>query len=252
MPAQTALGLAQRERGRAPVRLRFEGSAAPVARITVRVPAGGAGIVLGGLTLIDETTGGDWPVPAAPGLRYTALGDVKVYRNEVARPRALLVHGARPASDDADARGQLRDGLDLFAAAAVVGSPGGWALNPPGPPEPGESVEIVSYTPERVELRARLTRAGVVLLTDAAYPGWDATANGQSVPIRRADGGLRALLLEPGDYRVVLAYRPLSVLIGAGLAILGLALTALLLVEPAWLRGRARSASMSPPKEERT
>jgi hypothetical protein len=232
------------------VRVRFEGSAAPVARVTVRVPAGGAGVVLGGLTLIDEATG-DWPVPAAPGLRYSALGDVKVYRNELARPRALLVHGAGPAGDDAEARGQLRDGLDPFAAAAIVDLPDGWP-GAAGPPEPGESVEVVSYAPERVELRARLARAGVVLLTDAAYPGWEATANGRAVPIRRADGGLRALLLEPGDHRISLAYRPLSVRLGAGLAVLGLALTALLLAEPDWLRGRARSASMAPTEEEKT
>src|SRR5207302_7088928 len=109
--------------------------------------------------------------------------------------------------------------------------------NRPGPPEPGESVEIVAYAPERVELRAHLVRAGVVLLTDAAYPGWDASANDRPIPILRANGGLRALLLEPGGYRLVLAYRPRRVLIGAGLAVLGLALTALLLADPGWLRG---------------
>src|SRR5207248_10415039 len=138
----------------------------------------------------------------------------------------LLVHGARLARDDADARGRLRAGLDTAVAVAVVDAPGGWPVNPPGPAEPGESVEVVSYAPERVELRARLVRAGVVLLTDAAYPGWEATANDRPVPIRRADGGLRALLLEPGDYRLLLAYRPRSALLGAGLAVLGLALTA--------------------------
>ena len=54
------------------------------------------------------------------------------------------------------------------------------------------------------------------------------------------------------DGNISLAYRPLSVLLGAGLAVLGLALTALLLAAPGWLRGRAGSASMGPTEEERT
>jgi anti-sigma factor RsiW len=117
---------------------------------------------------------------------------------------------------------------------------------------PAGAAEVASYAAERVELRARLARAGVVLLTDAAYPGWEATANDRPLPIRRANGGLRALLLEPGDYRIVFAYRPLALRLGAGLALLGLALTGLFLAEPAWLRRPLRSASMGPTEEERT
>src|SRR5439155_5737834 len=111
------------------VPIALDGGDRPVARVRLRSRPGGPAIVLGGLTLLDRSTGVDWPVPAAPGLRYTALGDVKVYRNEAVRPRALLVHGARLARDDADARGQLRAGLDTAVAAAVVDAPGGWPVN---------------------------------------------------------------------------------------------------------------------------
>jgi len=62
---------------------------------------------------------------------------------------------------------------------------------------------------------------------------------------------LRGLLLPAGDYRISLLYRPLSLRIGAALAVIGLLLVALLLVEPGWLRRLARSASMGPTEEER-
>ncbi|HEY3083231.1 MAG TPA: YfhO family protein [Chloroflexota bacterium] len=201
-----------------PIRLALGGEVAP-RRVVVRVPAESAPVVVSGLTLIDEATGNDWPVPAAEGLRFSALGDVKVYENELARERAFLVHGIRPVADDAAARALLAGGLDPAAAAAVVGAV---AALPEGRPEPGEGVEIVAYRPERIELRVTLVRPGLLVLTDADYPGWQATVDGVPSTIRRANGGLRALELSPGAQTVVFEFWPTRFGLGLGLAGVGL------------------------------
>ena len=201
-----------------PIRLPLGGEIA-ARRVVVRVPSGSPSVVLAGLTLIDEADGIDWPVPAAPGLRFSSLGDVKVYENARAQPRAFLVHGARPVPDDAAALALLAAGLDAEAAAAVVGpSPS----LPDGRPDAGEGVEIVSYRPERVELRATLARPGLLVLTDADYPGWRATVDGAPAPILRANGGLRALELGPGTHSVVFAFRPTGLTLGLALFGIGL------------------------------
>jgi hypothetical protein len=178
------------------------------------VPPGSAPVVVGGLTLIDESSGGDWPLPAAAGLRFSALGDVKVYENDRASARAFVVHGVRPVADDAAARALLAGGLDPSAEAAVVGA----AARPAGRAEAGEGVEVVGYRPERVELRATLRQPGLVVLTDADYPGWTATVDGASAPIRRANGGLRAVELAPGVRTVVFEFRPNRLRVGSWLA----------------------------------
>src|SRR5207302_10686953 len=45
----------------------------------------------------------------------------------------------------------------------------------PTPVGPSESVAVVRYEPQRVELRATLDRPGLVILADTDYPGWHLT-----------------------------------------------------------------------------
>jgi hypothetical protein len=207
-----------------PIRLALGGEVAP-RRVVVRVLPGSPPVVVSGLTLIDEGAGTDWPVPAEAGLRFSALGDVKVYQNERARPRAFVVHGARPVADDAAARALLAAGLDVDAAAAVVGAA---PSLPEGRPDPGEGVAIVAYRPERVELRATLARPGLVVLTDADFPGWRATVDAAPSPILRANGGLRAVELGTGTWTVVFEFRPTHLTLGLALTAVGLVTVALL------------------------
>lgn len=210
------------------------GGTIDAARAVLRAPTAGPGLRLDGLTLIDEASGVDWPVPAAPGLRFSALGDVKVYENARALPRAFVVHGVQPVADDEEARSLIAAGtLDPTAAVAMVGvTADDVAGRAPGPAAAEESVEVVSYAPERVELRARLAAAGALVLTDSDYPGWGATVDGAPAPIRRADVGVRALLLDAGEHRVVFTYRSPLLLDGVGLAALGALLALALLLWP--------------------
>jgi hypothetical protein len=210
------------------------GGTIAAARAVLRAPAPSPGLRLDGLTLIDEASGVDWPVPAAPGLRFSALGDVKVYENARALPRAFVVHGVQPVAGDEEARALIATGaLDPTAAVAIVGATADDAAGrAPGPAAAEESVEIASYAPERVELRARLATAGALVLTDADYPGWSATVDGAPAPIRRADVGVRAILLDAGEHRVVFTYRSPLLLYGAGLAAIGALLALALLLWP--------------------
>ena len=157
------------------------GAPRTVERLVLR--ASGGSVEVGGVTLVDETTGTDWPVPAAPGLRFSSLGDVKVYENGRALPRAF-------------------------------------------PVDPDDAVEIVSYRPERIELRARLAHPGRVVVTDAAYPGWTATVDGVDAPVLLADGGMRAVDVPGGEHTVVLTYWPRRLTLGLALSALGIVLAA--------------------------
>jgi uncharacterized membrane protein YfhO len=60
---------------------------------------------------------------------------------------------------------------------------------------------------------------GYLVLTDANYPGWSATVDGQSATIDRADILFRAVKIPAGQHRVEFRYQPHSFAIGAGISI---------------------------------
>lgn len=69
-------------------------------------------------------------------------------------------------------------------------------------------VEIVNYTPNRVEIKVETNTPQTLVLSDAYYPGWRATVDGQAVPVFRADYYLRAVQIPPGNHSVRFFYRP--------------------------------------------
>ncbi len=202
-------------------RSRFDTPIDTVASITLRVPSDARPVIIGGVTILDEATRTDWPIPAAPGLRFSALGDVKVYQNLSVFARAYIVHGIVPVPDDAAARVALANGLDTRASVAIAGPV---TMTPPAPAEAGESVETLATTPESMELRVRLNRPGVLIVTEADYPGWTATVDGRAAPVHRANGGFRSVELDAGEHLVAMRYRSTWLSTGMVAAVIGLVL----------------------------
>jgi uncharacterized membrane protein YfhO len=79
---------------------------------------------------------------------------------------------------------------------------------------------------------------GRLVLADAYYPGWSATADGRAVPIAPYAGMLRAVDVPPGAHQVVFDFQPASVRIGLALSGLSVAAAAALAL---WPRRRRRS-----------
>jgi uncharacterized membrane protein YfhO len=76
------------------------------------------------------------------------------------------------------------------------------------------------YEPERVEILAESRGENVYLiLSDAWYPGWQATLDGQPVPILRANGMFRAVHVPPGQHEIVFTYRSKPFEIGTAVSI---------------------------------
>ena len=71
---------------------------------------------------------------------------------------------------------------------------------------------------------------GMVILADSYYPGWQATVDGRSAPIWEAYGAIRGVVVPAGDHQVEFRFRPGSVYLGAGLFLLGLLATGVLVL----------------------
>jgi hypothetical protein len=76
------------------------------------------------------------------------------------------------------------------------------------------NAEIQLYENNRVQINARLSEPGVLVLTDAFYPGWKVFVGGQEQTVRRANYLFRAVELPAGNHRVEFVYDPISFKIG--------------------------------------
>jgi uncharacterized membrane protein YfhO len=88
----------------------------------------------------------------------------------------------------------------------------------------------VAYEPERVVLRIASSTAGLLLLSDAYYPGWQATVDNQATPIYQANALFRGLMVPAGQHEVVFTFRPASVRTGRTVSLLGISLWLVLLI----------------------
>jgi len=101
--------------------------------------------------------------------------------------------------------------------------------------EPGMAPSTVEqYSARHIAVKANAPAAGILVLSELYYPGWEARVNGRLVRITEVHGGLRGIAVPRGESRVTVDYAPRSVMLGAILTLLTFALT--LLAAARWLR----------------
>ncbi len=201
---------------------------------------GDAGLVIGGVSLLDETTDAFYPLVASAHFRQVHSGDVKIYENLAVLPRAFLVPSADCAADEATALAKMQSpGFDPARQAVLLGCAD--AVLPDGTVT-GEA-RVTRYAAARVDIEAETAQRALLLLTDGWSPGWraqveaaDGSAAFEAEPLR-ANLLFRGVLLEPGAWRVTWRYRPEG--LTAGAVISGMSLLAWALYRPlrSWLAG---------------
>jgi hypothetical protein len=74
-----------------------------------------------------------------------------------------------------------------------------------------------------VQLHIEETRPGVLVLTDALYPGWRVTMDGVEAPLFPVDGLFSGVEVSAGAHTAVFTYRPMSVVVGLIVSLVALA-----------------------------
>lgn len=133
-----------------------------------------------------------------------------VFENLRALPRAWLA---------AEVLGMDRGGIERAVATSRL--PDGRSFDPArtalverAPPRVGPChgacgrVLEVSVEPERLTVRVAASADAFLVLSDVFDPGWQATLDGDEVPLWRTDGCLRGLVVPAGRHEVALRYRP--------------------------------------------
>ena len=109
-------------------------------------------------------------------------------------------------------------------AAAVTADIGVGAL--PARADATFSSQMVSYQPERITLLVQNNVRGLLTVSEAAFPGWEAYVDGLPTPVLRANGMQRAVVLPPSlegqPHELTFTYRPLSARLGGAISLLTL------------------------------
>ena len=147
---------------------------------------------------------------------YTS-GRWRVYENPSYCPRAWVVHRFSVNSSVEEIQRRIEEaGFDPLGMAFVdEASP----LQQSGEVTEDSNATVESYQNDAMQLRVTTQSPGLLVLSEMYYPGWEATVNGKSARIYKADGILRGIAVPGGESRVEMRYRPLSVRLGAALSI---------------------------------
>ncbi len=179
--------------------------------------------------------------PAGAPVEVMARGDVPDNRGNVTTVhrfggeprRAFTVSQVEVADSDAALYARLAaPDFDPFATVVLLAPAGVEPL------ATAASVTVLEDAPGRLRLATTSSGLTFIVVSEAYFPGWQASVDGAPVAVVAADGALLGVLAPAGAHELVLVYRPPLLLLGAALT--GLSL----LVCAALLAGRVRG---SPP-----
>jgi hypothetical protein len=191
------------------------------------------------------------PPLRAPELRLVRNGpDLRVYRNLDEQPRAAVVGSQTVVKGGAAALAAVvAPGFRIDGAAvtehAIPGLP--TAARAPAPASNG-SARITGEQDDSITVDATAKHPGMLVLSDAWYPGWKATVDGRPATVSRVDYVFRGVKIGAGRHRIAFTFQPLSWRIGWIVSLVCLlGLTAALAVPSVRGRRRARGAAGAQP-----
>ncbi|OGG30722.1 hypothetical protein A2973_03045 [Candidatus Gottesmanbacteria bacterium RIFCSPLOWO2_01_FULL_49_10] len=155
----------------------------------------------------------------SPGLVKTAditQGQTTItrFRNEDALPRAYIATQPIVATSLAKARSAFEDISFIPGTSVLTHLP---LLLPTQPAVPTKKahVTVTDPSPDQVTVDVGDNPTdGVLVLTDAYYPGWQATLDGSRTPVYAVNIRQRGVLVPKGSHQILFFYRPQSFMLG--------------------------------------
>lgn len=93
-------------------------------------------------------------------------------------------------------------------------------------------LSIVESTANRLALDVDAPEEGLVVVSQAWHPDWRAYLDGEAARLWKADGVVSGVYTPAGEHQIVLVYEPRLTYLGAGISMIGLALSLAWLLKP--------------------
>jgi hypothetical protein len=142
---------------------------------------------------------------------------IQVFRVPDPQPRVYAVGVGRLVGPDAGYRALADEGFDFRRQVLLAEGPVVESVSF------GARLHVLETKPDRLRVDADLAAPGYLVVTEAYYPGWNASVDGQPAAVQRANVGFRAVQVPAGRHLVEMRYRPAAVSVGFLISALALA-----------------------------
>ncbi len=216
---------------------RFKFDRAKIVQIEVNYLASSADLTISRAVLFDSETRqstalGDLSVSTERWEPLQQFGAVTVYQNKQWLPRAWFVKNWRTAPTaevlQAITTGKLADGQTFNPRETALLEREHYGETPANFPPPGDptlaDVKVTRYQPQWIDLQTSNPQAGLLVLSEIYYRGWDAYLDGQRIPVERVNYTLRAVNVPAGEHRIRFVFNSPSFRRGAIFSGIGLLL----------------------------
>jgi hypothetical protein len=166
--------------------------------------------------------------PAHDGITY-------VHQLDEVGPRAWLVTQTEIADDKTILEKIADPNFDRWTTAllepnTIWQSPNNKPINNSQFTKQPQVAHNSQLDPGFLTYKVTASTPALLILSETHYPGWQATVDGQSVPVFRANYVLRAVPIPAGEHTVELTFQPLTFTIGAIISGLTLVAVVILLI----------------------
>lgn len=146
----------------------------------------------------------DMRLRANPLPLVARTAEAYIYENPDTLPRVMITPRAEIVDQDMLLRFGGWPGNDLTRVAYIEKTtqtlPGEGA---------GGTARILNYRNTEIIIETEAPRGGVLLLNDVWHPWWYAKADGRDVPVLRANGAFRAVILPPATRELRFRFQPM-------------------------------------------
>jgi hypothetical protein len=97
---------------------------------------------------------------------------------------------------------------------------------------PQNTVQVVSYLPNRIELKTDAACDAYLGSSEVMYPGWHAQIDGIPVKIYEADLAFRSVMVPKGNHSIVFWFRPAIFAVGALVSVITMIILVSVLIFP--------------------
>ena len=143
-------------------------------------------------------------------------GETKVFENKKVIPRAFFVKEVvKVQNDNQEVTRLLDENFDLATKATSQE----FDFRQEGT---SSRVRFEKYTDQSQALSAQTDKDAPLILTNVFYPGWQATVDGRTVPIKKANFMFQSIIVPAGTHKVEFNFLPQSFYNGAYTSLAGL------------------------------
>jgi len=165
-----------------------------------------------------------------PGLRhkfdlvFAKPGELRIYENNQFVPARLVSNVIREEEPQAILEAMGEPDFNPSDVAYVEDQPPPWAIDE-GLSNPS-AVSVVEYKADSLKYKVAAPQPSLLVIPELYYPGWEASVDGQTAKIYRADYVFRGVFVESGEHVVTFTYEPQSFRRGTLISLAALAMVA--------------------------